>query len=190
MSYEDRDVDKPQVDESTTREPDAMRPIPDGGLQQAIPEWLRRPPAWRNLPKREDPAVAAVETASTPVRELPEPDTGTIDPRTLVDVLDLPQWLQDMAARESAAVPAPPVPTTAPNAEEPKMTHHEKRLESEPQEERVVAFEPVDKKKWEVPEHETKVYGGGKPTGPNLPMVLLIGGLIIVVLAVILFIVL
>ncbi len=112
--------------ETTTTEADAMRPIPDGGLQQAMPEWLRRPPAWRNLPKREEPARpdTAVET-TPPEKSLPEPDTSQIDPRSLVDVSDLPQWLQDLAARERpASANAAPVitETIAPEQEDIEMT--------------------------------------------------------------------
>lgn len=73
------------MSDSDNQEP--MRPIPDGGLKDAMPTWLKRPPAWRSLP-------------TTDERVLPEPDTSVIDPTSLVDVSDLPQWLQVIAARE------------------------------------------------------------------------------------------
>lgn len=78
-----------------------MRPIPDGGLSGAMPDWLRRPPAWRDLPRKDEPAAGMA---------LPEPDTSVIDPRELVTVDDLPQWLRDIAAREPGTAP-----TTAPD---------------------------------------------------------------------------
>jgi hypothetical protein len=71
---------------------DEMRPLPDGGLTGSMPEWLRRPPAWRDLPAKPDASAS---------RELPEPDTSVIDPRTLIDVSDLPPWLHSIAARSS-----------------------------------------------------------------------------------------
>lgn len=40
-------------------------------------------------------------------RALQEPDTSEIDPKTLVDVSDLPQWLQTIAARDDGLLPAP-----------------------------------------------------------------------------------
>lgn len=71
------------------QQPEEMRPIPDGGLKDAMPGWLKRPPAWRNMPTPEQRHE----------RTLPDPDTREIDPRSLVDVSDLPQWLQTIAAR-------------------------------------------------------------------------------------------
>jgi hypothetical protein len=205
MSFENRDEDsavkEPEGPVTSHGEGEAMRPIPDGGLQQSMPEWLRRPPAWRNLPRREEPPrTELAETSNStevvltaPVteapRELPEPDTSEIDPRSLVDISDLPQWLQDLAAR-SDALSAPPVMTETPvarTAEENVMKEPQKRLESEPREERVVPFEPVDKKKWAVPEQETKVYGGGKPaTGMSQMMMIGIGLAVLIIIAIIL----
>lgn len=195
---EDRTVSDPESRQKSTDEPDMMRPIPDGGLQQSMPEWLRRPPAWRNLPKKAvttDEAVAGPaqadqepEQQSTQVAvQLPEADTSEIDPRSLVDITDLPQWLQDMAAR-SDALASPPVTNDSPKPKEDDMTDPEKRLESEPREERVVAFEPEDKKKWEVPEEEHKTYGGGKPEKGMSPQLMFLLALVaLVILAIILF---
>jgi hypothetical protein len=73
--------------------PDELRPLPDGGLATAMPDWLRRPPAWRDLKPRDDLIK----------RDLPEPDTSVIDPRTFVDLADLPPWLQAIAARGERA---------------------------------------------------------------------------------------
>lgn len=78
-------------------QPEEMRPIPDGGLQEAMPSWLKRPPAWRSMPTAEQRHE----------RALPEPDTSVIDPRTLVDVADLPQWLQSIAERGDVPIPDP-----------------------------------------------------------------------------------
>lgn len=79
------------------QQPEEMRPIPDGGLKDAMPSWLKRPPAWRSMPSAEERHE----------RTLPEPDTSEIDPRTLVDVSDLPQWLQSIASREEVSAPEP-----------------------------------------------------------------------------------
>lgn len=84
---------------SDSKQPESMRPIPDGGLQDAMPSWLKRPPAWRNMPTAEERFE----------RTLPEPDTSEIDPKSLVDITDLPQWLQTIAAREPVVVPEPAV---------------------------------------------------------------------------------
>lgn len=82
---------------SEEQQPDHMRPIPDGGLKDAMPAWLTRPPAWRAMPSAEERHE----------RTLPEPDTSTIDPHTLLDVADLPQWLQAIAARGEIRLPEP-----------------------------------------------------------------------------------
>lgn len=200
MSFEDRDEDsavkEPEGPVASDGEREAMRPIPDGGLQQSMPEWLRRPPAWRNLPKREEPApaeasnlAAVVEPSAAPEtqHELPEPDTSEIDPRSLVDIADLPRWLQDIAAR-SGASPVMTETPVAPDVEEDVMKDPEKRLEHEPTPDRDVVFEPVDKKKWEVPEEETKVYGGGKPAaGLSQQMMIGIGLIVLIAIAIIVF---
>jgi hypothetical protein len=168
---------------TTTDEPEEMRPIPDGGLRQSMPEWLRRPPAWRNLPKKDDAESAPVPEASaetvehsaaTPEKRLPEADTSEIDPRSLVDISDLPQWLQDIAARSAASSETPVMNEAEPDHEEDDMTDPEKRLESEPTDARDVAFEPVDRKRWDTPEQETKVYGGGPPKD-NRSQLMLVG---------------
>ena len=82
---------------SDERQPDHMRPIPDGGLKDAMPGWLKRPPAWRNMPSAEERHE----------RTLPEPDTSEIDPHSLLNVGDLPQWLQAIAERGEIPVPQP-----------------------------------------------------------------------------------
>ncbi len=68
-----------------------MPPIPDGGLSESMPDWLRRPPAWRTL---EDADV--VQTRPAVADRLPEPDTSVIDPRTFLIDDDLPLWLRNM----------------------------------------------------------------------------------------------
>ena len=166
-----RHVSERDTTTSTTTEDAApeqeMRPLPDGGLTEGLPEWLRRPPAWRNLARKDvDPDPADAEPA------LPEPDTSVIGPRTLVDVADLPVWLQQIAARGEETALLESGTTESPSQEDKTMqpSDQDKDQVSEPVE-RTVAFEPVDKKKWQVPEEETKVYGGGPPTGPNKMMV-------------------
>lgn len=180
MNSENRDVDNTgagQVPAEPAPEgKEAMRPIPDGGLQQSMPEWLRRPPAWRNLPKREE-AVSPVSTgisSGLSARELPAPDTSEIDPRSLVDIADLPQWLQEVAARADARPAAlvmiePDLPQEEPK--ESLMTDPENRNPVEIGTERSIPFEPVDKRFKNVPEHETKTYGGGVPKQGVNPVV-------------------
>jgi hypothetical protein len=68
-----------------------MPSIPDGGLSESMPEWLRRPPAWRTL-KDDD----VVQTEPVVAEHLPEPDTTVIDPRSLLTDDDLPLWLRNM----------------------------------------------------------------------------------------------
>ena len=82
---------------SDDQQSEEMRPIPDGGLKDAMPSWLKRPPAWRSMPTAEERHE----------RALPEPDTSEIDPKTLVDINDLPQWLQTIAARGEVPQPIP-----------------------------------------------------------------------------------
>lgn len=99
--------------------PEELRPLPDGGLGTAMPDWLRRPPAWRDLKPRE----------VTATHDLPAPDTSVIDPRAFVDLADLPPWLQAIAARgdtlaASAGVGGQPATegSSAPEvAEEPRQ---------------------------------------------------------------------
>lgn len=73
-------------------EPDAMPPIPDGGLGSGMPEWLRRPPAWRSA-----------GTTPVPPKRNPPPDSSPIDPRTILTLDDLPAWLQGIATATSEA---------------------------------------------------------------------------------------
>ncbi len=68
-----------------------LPPIPDGGLSDAMPDWLRRPPAWRALPDR-DVSMPEPENDA----ELPEPDDSVIDPRTFLSDDDLPAWLKNL----------------------------------------------------------------------------------------------
>lgn len=105
-----------QRDDSTGPD-EEMRPLPDGGLSSSMPDWLRRPPAWRDLPHKNDPPDEG---------SLPEPDTSVIDPRKLVTVDDLPQWLRDIAAREPEPVPGSEV------AEEPVASEPEPDAPSQP----------------------------------------------------------
>ena len=76
--------------QTNSGEPEAMLPIPDGGLGSGMPDWLRRPPAWRN----------AGTTPASP-RKIPPPDTSPIDPRTILTIDDLPTWLQGIATATS-----------------------------------------------------------------------------------------
>lgn len=77
-----------------------MPPIPDGGLATSMPDWLRRPPAWRTSPDRESgpSAMANIPT-------LPDTDTSVIDPREFIHDDDLPRWLQSLRRPAPIAVP-------------------------------------------------------------------------------------
>ena len=79
-----------------------MPPIPDGGLSDSMPDWLRRPPAWRTLKDTDDVQTEPVRSA-----ELPEPDTSVIDPRTFLTDDDLPLWLRNMGRARRAAPDQP-----------------------------------------------------------------------------------
>jgi hypothetical protein len=92
-----------------------LPPIPDGGLADSMPEWLRRPPAWRTLPDRDVVQTEPVETAA-----LPEPDTSVIDPRTFLSDDDLPLWLRNLGRGRAGTVvhePAVAGPESRPELE-------------------------------------------------------------------------
>lgn len=83
------------------RDEDRMPPIPDGGLSESMPEWLRRPPAWRTLKDSE-----VVQPEPTRTASLPEADTSEIDPRTFLTDDDLPVWLRKMGPGRRGVDPA------------------------------------------------------------------------------------
>lgn len=80
-----------------------LPPIPDGGLTEAMPDWLRRPPAWRTLPDREVTPPVPEATG-----DLPEPDESVIDPRTFLGDDDLPEWLRTLGHGRVARLPVEP----------------------------------------------------------------------------------
>jgi len=103
----------PGPDDASRPEPE-QRPIPTDGLAEALPDWLQRSPAWRGMTVREPDRP-----------ELPPPDTSVIDPRTMLEIDDLPVWLQRIAARsktseatETDLVRAAPVDPPAPATRE------------------------------------------------------------------------
>jgi hypothetical protein len=185
MSFGNPGEDSSVADRDTTTHTDEevsleeeMRPLPDGGLQSEMPDWLRRPPAWRNLER----------DASGEERQLPEPDTSVIDPRTLVDIGDLPQWLQEVAARHGErSRPTQHVVTGHIEEDGVMQTNDQNNSDTPNATDRQVAFEPVDKKRWAIPEEETKVYGGGPPKGRNTMMLVAVGAIALIVILVILF---
>lgn len=89
-----RDAPSGPEGDSGSSSADASPPIPDGGLSASMPEWLQRPPAWRGMTVREPER-----------RELPPPDMSVIDPRTMLQIDDLPEWLQRIAARATGGEP-------------------------------------------------------------------------------------
>lgn len=116
---------------SDDQQPEELRPIPDGGLKDTMPGWLKRPPAWRSMPSAEQRHE----------RTLPEPDTSEIDPKTLVDVNDLPQWLQIIAARGEVPVPTPD--QTVGHALQQIQAVSARSREAEPEPTAAVADEPT-----------------------------------------------
>ena len=83
-------LEPPEDDEAATPVvPDPVRPIPDGGLGSTMPAWLLQPPAWKR------------NQTSTTVRSIPAPDASVIDPRSLLEIDDLPPWLQAIAGRDA-----------------------------------------------------------------------------------------
>lgn len=166
-------------DDKVTDTPDEMRPLPDGGLQSTMPDWLRRPPAWRDLPRGE----GAGED-----KTLPEPDTSMIDPRSLVDVADLPPWLQGIGSRSAQPVESSDASHIAVEREESSMhTQDDQNQDTTQPEERTVPFQPVDKRKWDIPEEKTETYGGPKKTGLSQQMLMAIGLVVLVIILIILF---
>jgi len=88
--------DKPR-DDQHERE---MPPIPDGGLSTSMPDWLRRPPAWRALPDHEVKPSSVAGSVT-----LPEIDASVIDPRSFIHDDDLPGWLRSMRRPAPIAEP-------------------------------------------------------------------------------------
>ena len=80
------------------RDEEQLPPIPDGGLSESMPEWLRRPPAWRTLQDREVVQPDPVRTG-----DLPERDTSVIDPRTFLTDADLPEWIHALDQRPNSS---------------------------------------------------------------------------------------
>ncbi|HWV34507.1 MAG TPA: hypothetical protein VNZ55_02670 [Thermomicrobiales bacterium] len=76
-----------------------MRPLPDGGLGENMPDWLRRPPAWRVLPAAQMPVFEPDPATTTPPRELPPEDTSVIEPTSLIEFGDLPRWLRELGTQ-------------------------------------------------------------------------------------------
>lgn len=110
--------DSPQPTQPT----DQPLAIPDGGLGEAMPDWLQRPPAWR------EPARAA----SGP-RALPPPDTTPIDPRTMLDIGDLPLWLQRIAARAAGHGQTGGEPVTPPDPDGERAGMPDDAVPAEPE---------------------------------------------------------
>ncbi len=87
---------RPDEIETGARSQPAQPAIPDGGLGAGMPEWLQQTPSWKRTPE------------AAPVRSLPAPDTSPIDPRRLIEIDDLPEWLRALSSREKETSPAAP----------------------------------------------------------------------------------
>lgn len=77
-------------DRQVKRADEGQPVIPDGGLSSSMPAWLTERPRWAAAPTKETPP---------PVKPLPPPDTSRIELTSILDVTDLPGWLQDVARR-------------------------------------------------------------------------------------------
>ena len=100
-------------------QPDRGLAIPDGGLAaNGLPEWMQSRPEWATRQPAEKVTVV------TP-REIPAPDTSTIDLSVVLATDDLPDWLQQVARRpvsdankaEEAILPAEAPQRSAPTLE-------------------------------------------------------------------------
>src|SRR5665811_408664 len=109
-----------------------MPSIPDGGLSGSMPDWLRRPPAWRTLPDRE-----VAQTTPGTVSTLPDADTSDIDPRTFIQDDDLPEWLRSLRQFSPLAVVDPGPQENSPDARSSALTA------PEPNDEKSVATQDV-----------------------------------------------
>lgn len=125
------DEERAEAAQQTDRADGELPAIPDGGLSEAMPEWLRRPPAWRGMavpdvpsttpePVADGPsspraapvevgAEAEIRTPSAEPKMLLEPDRSPIDPSSLIEMSDLPAWLVGLGQRD---LPVPVVQMT------------------------------------------------------------------------------
>jgi hypothetical protein len=78
-----------------------LPPLPDGGLQESMPSWLREPPA-AVIAEAASPAPVDSDLAAEKVVD-PAPLGPHADPRTFLSDDDFPQWLRDLAVRREGA---------------------------------------------------------------------------------------
>lgn len=78
-----------------TAEDRPLRPIPDGGLAKAMPDWLRGGESSRQ------PSAAVAESKRIA-------DSTLTDTTSFVSENDLPEWIRQIAAKDAAAVGAAP----------------------------------------------------------------------------------
>ncbi len=86
-----------------------LPPLPDGGLAEAMPEWLRAAPASPAPPTMDAPpdhGLAA--TAQSPVAAS-EAHGDLRDPTTYLSPDDLPAWIHQLVARERATPEPTPI---------------------------------------------------------------------------------
>jgi hypothetical protein len=165
-----------------------LPPIPDGGLSESMPEWLRRPPAWRTLKDSEVVQTRPAETAT-----LPEPDTSVIDPREFLTDDDLPPWLRSLGrGRGPRAIPgdddstvsASPTVSTVANAPDIQPLPVARFVPRQP-----IPMEPTGRPTAATP----RPVAGTRSRHRNVPrawwqgasMVILLGSLLIIAIAVI-----
>lgn len=123
-------------DDRRARRANEQQPaIPDGGLNASMPAWLTERPRWADTPPREAPA---------PVKHLPPPDNSRIELSSILDINDLPAWLQDVARRverRDAVLASTPVAAPAPEVA-PEIADN-RRAEVEAQSQAMHQPEPV-----------------------------------------------
>jgi hypothetical protein len=132
--------------------------IPDGGLGSSMPEWLRRPPTWKQV------------ADAPPTQQVPEPDTSLIDPATFLEIDDLPAWLQAVARRVEAHAAADRAAPAPEGADEPTEPSPEPARAIAPQ---PYAEPPLDATPAEIPtaslSRQVEHSSGPVPLSPGAP---------------------
>ncbi len=104
----DSDVTSPSPAETGSARPPStlsperpLPPLPDGGLAEAMPEWLRAAP--------ESPAPPTMEASPNHGLATSEVDGDLRDPTTYLSPDDLPAWIHQLVARERATPEPTPI---------------------------------------------------------------------------------
>lgn len=94
------------------RQSSELPPIPDGGLAQTMPAWLRTPIASVGATASPPPQPASQQDVTPTATQAVPSEPGPIDPRTFLTEADLPSWLRQLAAKKepTASHPATEMP--------------------------------------------------------------------------------